>query len=284
MSGWRQQLDYAWRVAGSGLCFALVGLVCVLLSVAVFPLIRLISSGDAATRWRVRQCVYHVYRSLIRVARALGVISYELHGGERLLAPGQLVVANHPSLIDVLFIGSQMPQVDCIVKDALLRNPFLSAPVRWAGYIPNGEPERLIETCAATLHAGNSLLVFPEGTRSVPGQPLKLKRGAAHIALASGCDLLPVTVVCRPSSLTKTDVWYRVPQRRPHWSVTVGEPIRLAGLLVPGETRTQAARRVTEHLAEYFSARIAGVAPLPLTSQAAARAGARAPAVSAAAS
>jgi len=251
-----RRLEYHSRVVASGLCFASFGLACLVLSLVVFPLIRLLSADAVRTRRRVRQCVYHAFRFFIGMGRMLGVISYEIHGGERLRAPGQLVVANHPSLIDVLFIAGQMPQADCIVKEALLRNPFLGAPVRWADYIANGKAEHLIERCEATLHAGHSLLVFPEGTRSVPGRPLALRRGAAHIALAAGCDLLPVTIVCHPSSMTKSDVWYRVPLRRPHWTVRVGEPIRLAALVVPDESSSRAARRITAHLTEYFSSRI----------------------------
>ena len=261
MSPWHRALDRAWRAMATGLCFVMFGLSCIVVSITVFPLIRATSRDADTTRRRVRQCVHHAYRLFLASWRGLGAISYEVHGAERLAAPGQLVVCNHPSLIDVLFIVAQMPQVDCIVKDALLRNPVLRAPLRWLAYIPNSAPEHLLENCVATLRAGNSLLVFPEGTRSVPGQPLKMKRGAAHIALASGCDLLPVTIVCRPASLTKTDVWYRVPPQRPHWCVTVGEPIRLAALVAPGEPSTRAARRVTAHLEEYFGARIAAPAP-----------------------
>lgn len=256
MSAARGKLSYVWRVLASGMCFALFGLACVVVSVTVFPLIRLTAPDQATTQRRVRQCIHYFYRGFIGMWRALGVISYELHGIERLRAPGQLVVANHPSLIDVVLISSRMPQVDCIVKDALLRNPFLRTPVRWAGYIANSAPEHLIEDCVTRLHAGNSLLVFPEGTRSVPGRPLKMQRGAAHIALAAGVDLLPVTIRCHPSWLTKTDSWFRVPARRPHWYVSAGEPIRLAEILVPGESPSRAARRVTEHLAEYFRARL----------------------------
>ena len=276
MNNWRRKLDYASRVAATGLCFVTFGLACILVSAVVFPLIRLTSPGDAATRWRVRQCVHYFYRFFIGMMRVLGVISYELHGCERLAAPGQLVVANHPSLIDVLFIGARMPQVDCIVKQALLSNPFLRTPIGWLGYISNSTPERLIESCVETLHAGNSLLIFPEGTRSVLGQPLKMQRGAARIALTAGCDLLPVTILCHPRSLTKTDVWYRVPLRRPHWCVTVGEPIRLAALVVPGEPPSRSARRVTAHLVEYFSTRIGQSAPLPSASASAPPVGTRA--------
>lgn len=266
MSGWLRKLDYGSRVAGNGLCLLTLGLACILVRVVVFPLIRLTSPSPAVTQRRVRLCLHYSYRFFITMGRTLGVISYELHGGERLAAPGQLVVANHPSLIDMLLISSQMPQVNCIVKDALLRNPFLRAPVRWANYISNHSPQGLIENCVTALHAGNSLLVFPEGTRSVPGQPLTMKRGAAHIALAAGCDLLPVTILCHPCALTKTDVWYRVPSRRPHWCVSVGEPIRLVDLVVPGEPESRAARRVTAHLEEYFSARTGPGAQLPSAS------------------
>lgn len=256
MNSMRRRLDYAARVVASGLCFAVFGVACILLSLTVFPLLRLSSPDAATTQRRVRRVVCQAWRFFIGMGRGLGVLSYELRGIEGLAQPGQLVVANHPSLIDVLFIGSRLPQLECIVKEALLRNPFLGAPLRWANYIPNGDPQHLIENCVASLRSGHSLLVFPEGTRSVPGKPLQLKRGAAHIALSAGCDLLPVTILCHPSSMTKTDVWYRVPLRRPHWQVTVGEPIRIADFLVPGESESRAARRVTAHLTEYFSTRI----------------------------
>ncbi len=253
MIDWRQKLDYASRVVGSGLCFGTFCLSCVVVSVVVFPLIRLTSPDPDTTRRRVRRLLLFFYRLLIGMGRALGMISVEMHGVERLAAPGQLVVANHPSMIDMLLIGCWTPQMDCIVKDALLRQPFLRTVVRWADFIPNAAPQHLIENCVATLRAGNSLLVFPEGTRSVPGQALKMKRGAAHIALAADCDLLPVTIVCNPRSLTKTDVWYRVPRHRPHWCLKVCEPIRLSSLVVPGETESRSARRITAHLVEYFS-------------------------------
>ncbi|MGQ0700028.1 MAG: lysophospholipid acyltransferase family protein [Panacagrimonas sp.] len=263
MSRWRGRADRTWRVIATGLCFTLFGLVCIVLNLAMIPLVRLTSPDESATRWRVRRCIHYCARCFLGTWRALGALTWEVHGAEKLSAPGQLVVANHPSLIDAIFLGAQMPHVNCIVKNALLRNPLLRAPVRWADYIPNGSPKSLVENCAASLRAGDSLLVFPEGTRSVQGQPLKMQRGAAHIALASGCDLLPVTIVCQPTWLTKSDVWYRVPPCRPHWCITVDEPIRLAGLVVPGEPPSMAARRVTRHLAAYFAARTGGSAPLP---------------------
>ncbi|WP_420465961.1 lysophospholipid acyltransferase family protein [Panacagrimonas sp.] len=264
MTRTRQRLDALWRVIGSAVCFTAFGLACVLACVTALPLIRLISPDRPLMRRRVRRLLQLGCGFLIGMGRKLGVISYELHGFERLQVPGQLVVANHPSLIDMLFIGAHTPQMDCIVKDGLMRKPFLRTLLRWADYIPNNAPQHLIKHCVATLRAGNSMLVFPEGTRSAPGQALKMKRGAAHIALASGCDLLPVSILCCPSSLTKADVWYRVPSRRPHWRLRVGEPISLDSLITPGASESHNARRVTAHLVAYFSGTTMLQMPTPM--------------------
>src|SRR3546814_3505509 len=47
-------------------------------------------------------------------------------------------------------------------------------------------PNVLIAACVKTLQDGRRLVVFPEGTRTVPGLPMKLKRGAASIIVRSG--------------------------------------------------------------------------------------------------
>ena len=125
------------------------------------------------------------FRAFMETMRVLGILTYRVEGAERLREPGRLIVANHPTLIDVVLLVSQMPEVDCIVKRGLWRNPFLRWPVSWAGYLPTAAGEELIEECSATLRRGHSLLVFPEGTRTVPGKPLRMQRGAAHIALAA---------------------------------------------------------------------------------------------------
>jgi hypothetical protein len=92
------------------------------------------------------------------------------------------VLANHPTLIDVVFLISLLPNADCVVKRVAC-NPFMRGPVRAAGYISNDDGAGLVDDCIAAVRAGGSLVIFPEGTRSVPGQPPRLQRGAANIAV-----------------------------------------------------------------------------------------------------
>lgn len=241
-------LNRAWRVVATGFSFAIFGCSALLLSLTAFPLIALIERDASRRSLRVQRILHRGCRWFVGVMERLGLLTWEAQGIERLAEPGRMIVANHPSLIDVVFFLSWMPQADCIMKQALLGNPFLHWTVRWAGYIGNASPEGLIADCAATLRAGRSLIVFPEGTRSVPGRPPVFKRGAARIALRSGAELLPVRIRCEPITLTKHAPWWRVPERPPHYRFTVGEPFRADAESEPEETAGAAARRLTVQL------------------------------------
>ena len=220
------KLDRGWRKVATGYCFVFFGLCAVLVSATWFPYLRLVSRDADDGRVRIQRAMSQIFGFFIRMMRFVGVITYELHGLERLTprpnGTGYLVVANHPSLIDVVFLVSLMPAVDCIVKDALWRNPFLRWPVLWGGYLPNGDGDELVERCAERLKAGHALLVFPEGTRTVPNAPLAMRRGAAQIALASRADILPVTILCEPLMLAKTQAWHEAPLGPGHFVISVG--------------------------------------------------------------
>ena len=247
-----RKLNRVWRVVATAYCFAFFGLAAILVSATWFPLRRLTAPDAATGRLRVQAAMRSIFAFFIRMMRAVGVITYEFHGLERLNHPGRLVVANHPTLIDVVFLVSLQSQVDCIVKEALWRNPFLRWPVLWAGYIPNRSAEELVALCADRLRAGRSLLVFPEGTRTVPGREFAMKRGAAQIALASRAEILPVTILCEPLLLAKTQAWHEAPFGPGHFVISVGEPIPASEYAPDGMPHSLAARALTRRFEAYF--------------------------------
>ena len=249
-----RSINHAWRVFATGFVFVLFGLGALFISLTMFPVLRLSTRNSDVARRRIQQGMQRTFHCYIEIMCRLGIMTYEVHGVERLREQGRLVVANHPTLIDVVLLVSLMPEVDCIVKRGLWRNPFLRWPVIWASYIPNSEGEELVEGCADTLRRGHSLLVFPEGTRTVPGKPMRMQRGAAHIALAADAEMLPVTVTCDPPTLFKGNPWYRVPSRRFHMKVVVGEPVTASSFRQEDELPARAARRLTQWLLAYYGA------------------------------
>jgi len=254
MAGADRKLNHAWRVFATGFVFVLFGVGALVISVTMFPLLRLSTWNADTARRRIQHGMQLTFRAYMETMRVLGILTYRVDGAERLRKPGRLIVANHPTLLDVVLLVSQMPEVDCIVKSGLWRNPFLRWPVSWAGYLPNAAGEKLIEECSATLRCGHSLLVFPEGTRTVPGKPLHMQRGAAHIALAADADILPVTITCEPPTLFKGNPWYRVPARRFHLHVVVGEPMAAREFIRDNEAPVLTARRITQWMLTQFDA------------------------------
>ena len=245
MSEASRKLNHVWRIFATGFVFVLFGVGALIISVTMFPLLRLSTWNADTARRRIQHGMQFMFRAFMETMRVLGILTYRVDGAERLREPGRLIVANHPTLLDVVLLVSQMPEVDCIVKRGLWRNPFLRWPVSWAGYLPNIEGEALIEECSATLRRGHSLLVFPEGSRTVPGKPLRMQRGAAHIALAADSEILPVTIACDPPTLFKGNPWYRVPARRFHMHVVGRHADRRAE--ISPRRRCAVARRAPPH-------------------------------------
>jgi 1-acyl-sn-glycerol-3-phosphate acyltransferase len=254
MSGSDGKLNHVWRIFATGFVFVLFGAGALVISVTIFPVLRLSTWNADTARRRIQQAMQLTFHAYMETMRMLGILTYRVEGAERLREPGRLIIANHPTLLDVVLLVSHMPEVDCIVKTGLWRNPFLRWPVSWVGYLPNAAGEELVEECSATLKRGHSLLVFPEGSRTMPGQPLHMQRGAAHIALAADSDILPVTITCDPPTLFKGNPWYRVPARRFHLHVVVGEPVAARQFKRDNEAPARTARRMTQWMLAHFDA------------------------------
>lgn len=237
------------RLLISGFCFSTFGIGGLSLIIGIIPLINLFSFSEATRKRRIRKMIQVSFFLFVRLMGILGGVSVEAEGIEILRkAKRCILVANHPSLIDIVLLIAYMPKADCIIKGALLKNPFFGKLVQQA-YIPNSEdPETLLNACRKSLDSDNVLVIFPEGTRTTLGQPVKLSRGAAHIALRTRHDILPVQITCTPPGLTKDQTWYLLPPDTMHFTLRVGQRIAVAPYLKDGVSFNIAARKLTEDI------------------------------------
>jgi 1-acyl-sn-glycerol-3-phosphate acyltransferase len=249
-----KRLNYAWRVVATGFCFTVFGVGGLLLTLTVFPLIYMLPVNTQWKREKAQWVIHNSFRLFVWFMQFVGVIRLTISGAERLRQGGNhLIIANHPTLIDVVILISLLPQVDCIVKQALWRNPFLRGVVRSAGYISNSNPQSLMKVCIATLQKGRSLIIFPEGTRTTPNKPMKFQRGAANIALRSKHDIIPVAITCVPSTLTKGKKWYEVPpDGRCHITIKVGNIIQTSQFIEQSLNISRASRKLTDFMYQYL--------------------------------
>lgn len=249
---WDRPFNRIWRIFGTGASFTLFGLGGLLFGLFVFPPIWLMLRNTQRRR-RVMQYLVHLsFRFFVNFMCWVGVMRYELVGREKLQQEGQLIIANHPSLIDVVLLIAQMPHCNCVVKQSLLRNPFTRGPVTSAGYVANDGSADFVERCIQVLERGESLIVFPEGTRSTPGKRSRFRRGTANIALRAQLPLRPVIIDGQPSTLTKGLPWYDVPARRFSMRMQVQEPIAIERFIEGNANLNLAARELTEYLQDYL--------------------------------
>jgi 1-acyl-sn-glycerol-3-phosphate acyltransferase len=247
----------AYRFLGHALCWILFGLISVIVSFLVVPAISLFQSDRSLRQARARAVIGACFSWFVSTACLLRLISCRVTGSEHYDPDSsQLILANHPTLIDVVLLISLFPQVDCVIKEAVTRNPVLRASVRNADYISNYDPADLLASCVERLRSGASLLLFPEGTRSVAGEPLRFKPGAAEIALRADATILPAIIDCEPMFLTKGEPWYRIPSRAPHFDIRILPPVR-PGAFIANEIGTKQARlRLNAFLQALFEAEL----------------------------
>jgi 1-acyl-sn-glycerol-3-phosphate acyltransferase len=249
---------YFWRLGVVAASFAAFGIGGIFFTLVVFPTMRLFPGGPDAHRRRARRLVRSCFATLVTIFRSTGTMILEMHNTHILQnCRHKLVLANHPSYLDVVVLLALMPDADCVVKQGLWHSRYFRGVVREAGYISNSDPDQLVEECAAAIVQRGPLLIFPEGTRSVPGQPLAFQRGAARIALRSRCEIVRVIITCDPPVWAKGFRLSEIARRPFRIKLEVGSPVKLRELGVSaGEAEPLAARRLTQNLQHYFTEQI----------------------------
>lgn len=252
-------LGKLWRIIASGFCFAFFGMATWLASLALLPLYRWKSSSTEEYRRKVQRLVQGFFRLFTSTIEFVGVMKLQFRGEES-LQPNTpcVVVANHPTLIDVVLLLSRLPQTTCIIKASLYENFFLKHMVSAAGFICNrGNTQDLIDQCVEALQRGDSLLVFPEGTRSLGHQLQPFQRGAARVALRHPASIVPIVITCEPPALQKGQPWYDVPSRAFKVTLEVQSPLTPTDHIKEGAPSPAAARQLTRHLKGFFEQELA---------------------------
>jgi len=250
-------LDYLWRLGATGIAFATLFGGGALLALTAFPIIHIIApSGYRRREWN-QFLIHLLFRLYVAMLRFVCLIDLRVDGEEKLQqARGRLIVANHPSLLDVVLLMTLLPRAQCIVKKELWESPYLGRLVRSAGYIRNDlELDEMLMACRSALVEGHSLIIFPEGTRTVPREPVHLRRGFANIAILLQAGIQLVTITCEPPTLVKGQHWWMIPPQRPFFRVEVGDCLDAADW-VDCKYRSLAARKLVRHVEDYFNERL----------------------------
>ncbi len=201
---------------------------------------------DRARRRELCQGIIH--RGMARYARYtewVGIFRVEFPEAERLRSMrGTIFAPNHASLMDATHFLARLPRLVCVMKKAIVGNPFMGISSGLAGYLPMDRGTEFVRRGRDALLAGNNLLVFPEGTRTVEPPVNPFKSGFALMASLAGAPVQTVFIETPVLFMGKNWPFWRTPPLPLKIRLGLGESFRVR----PG----QSAKGFSAELEAYF--------------------------------
>lgn len=218
----RQRLRHWYAALSLRFSLLVLGAGCLLWTVLALPLGLLLPKRRGMVVGRTMATLG--FRAYLWMLGRIGFARFDIGALDALRGAGPLILApNHPGLLDALMVISRLPNVTCIFKASLMRNPLWGAGARLAGYIRNDLFLGSVDLAVAELHRGSQLLLFPEGTRSEPLPLGPLQIGAAYVSYRSGVPIQTILIEQDSGFLGKGWPWLRRPALPMHFRIRLGQ-------------------------------------------------------------
>jgi 1-acyl-sn-glycerol-3-phosphate acyltransferase len=136
-------------------------------------------------------------KGVLFFVRAVGV-KIRVTGLERIPKGVCLFAANHTSSADAPAVVGAIPRrIAVLLKESLFQWPIVGQAFALAHFIPVNRSNResaisSVERAAEAMLAGQSFLIYPEGTRSPDGRLQEFKKGAVVLAIKAGAPIVPI--------------------------------------------------------------------------------------------
>jgi 1-acyl-sn-glycerol-3-phosphate acyltransferase len=178
------------------------------------------------------------------------------------LSGGAILASNHASALDPPLVGAALPrQIAYLARETLFRFPPLGWLLRNWGVVPldrDGGSAAGLRVILERLHAGNAIVLFPEGTRTLDGKLQPARGGIGFIVIKSEAVVVPVRVFGTFEACGKS-VHLPRPKRV---MVKFGEPQGFERLRAEAKTASKARlKEIYQQVADEIMAAIAKLEP-----------------------
>ncbi len=237
---------YVYRCVSKIIAIICFGLGAILLAIFVFPFIRLFTLHKKDFGIIARAYVSHTFRVFLGNLNICKTSLLKVDDKQAYRnIHSKIIVANHPSLLDFVYIMSLVPNSTCIVRGGLTHTP-LRGVIKQAYITNTTDFNDVLVECKKLTDKGCNVIVFPEGTRSPRIGQNSYKKGAARIALYCGCDVLPLFIGGSDK--------YGLGKHDPLWSYNHVEPylydIKMLPVISIGQFKDLSEPIAAKHLTE----------------------------------
>lgn len=185
---------YWWRCLRKYFVVSVFGLGSLLIVFVLIPILHLFIWNRQKFRAAGHHMISYMLDFYIHLMAVCRVSTYTINDLKALRScRGLVIVSNHPSLLDVVYLFAFVRDAGCIVK-AGLKKSIVSGIVKNLYILNNVDFSVMEADCVNALKSGGNLVIFPEGTRTPRHGTNQYKKGAARIALAAGANVQPVHI------------------------------------------------------------------------------------------
>jgi 1-acyl-sn-glycerol-3-phosphate acyltransferase len=196
-----------------------------------------------------QRLIRSLFKGWLQICSRTGIIEIRFPDAEKLRNLSATVLTpNHPSLIDAVILLSIVPNTVCIMRANLIESPFLGGAARLAGFVPNDKGPALIRHGIEKISAGQNLLIFPEGTRTVAQAINSFKHGFALIAKKTDAPIQTVFIEREGRYLSKGVALLSFARPPFRFRLHLGELLRAA----PEESAQQLSARLERYFRDYL--------------------------------
>jgi 1-acyl-sn-glycerol-3-phosphate acyltransferase len=239
------RLRRAWQVVLFSAMLLWLGAMLLIGNLLCLPLVLL---PRAVRLPLVQAAISTTIATFLAGASRCGLMRLDLSALDALNAErGLLLAANHPSMIDVFLVISRVRNAACLMKASIGFNVFLAVGAWLGGYISNKRVDLMIRQAAAAVASGQTVLAFPEGTRTISQPVNKLKPGLALIAKRAKAPLQIILIETNSPYLGQGWKIWRPPQ------FPLVYKARLGPRLMPSSSVAETIRQLQEHFEQALS-------------------------------
>ena len=239
-----------WRSFVVIFLFGFFGTGAIIINYLVFPWISVFVKKE---RRKQNYCkvVHNTWNFFCKLMQKAGAIKIVLENPEEFSKiKGKIIVANHPSFIDIVLIIGLLPDTVCIAKKELKKNIVMGNIVKSVHLINDEDNDELLKESSEILKSGYNIVIFPTGTRTTEGENPKLHKGAALMALHTGVNIVPLHIGCDYKFLAKHQKIYDAGEKPVTYTITVNEEINVKDYTEQDLTKIQMRNRINSAIKE----------------------------------
>lgn len=214
-----------WRSCLILFCFVLFGFGAGVISFFIFPYITLKMPVERR-KFAYAGVIHSSWKFFKDFLQKIKLIKVNCNDEARLAnLSGKIIVASHPTFIDIVILIGLIPNSTCLAKKDTLKNPLFRNIVKSIYIINDIDIDDFKTETDKFLKEGFNIIIFPTGTRTKPDEDIKLHKGSAVISLHSNTAIVPVKITTDYPFLQKNQPIYDIGDRVVNYNIEVKDEI-----------------------------------------------------------